>query len=345
MGIFSRKINSASIGLLYRQLAIMIASDASISEAMKLLADESEDKHIRSMAGNISKELGKGVSIQDALQKYSKVFNEFIIDMLQRTNEKTKISNALIQFADAIEDSGIIRAKLARALYFPVLTLIIGFICFLFIFVFVFPVFQEMFAGLGGHLPGPTQFLLNIGNWVVPNLFYLVIIFTIFIILIVFNKRFAYLVAGLIPGYRKLSKWSSIISFSKYLPVMLSFDLPIGSAMQKAASTVKNIIHARKLAAAADRVTGINQMDQALLSTGIFSKITLIMIGYGTRSNTLTLALDEMVKYYEKDFDRSFNRFLAVLEILVILGTGIVIGYLVIAMYLPIFNMAGAISG
>jgi type IV pilus assembly protein PilC len=122
---------------------------------------------------------------------------------------------------------------------------------------------------------------------------------------------------------------------------MLAFELPISSAMHKAASTVRNKIHARKLAAAADKVSEIKQLNQALLATGIFSKITLQMIGYGARSNTLTLALEEIIKFYERDFDRSFNRFLGVLEITAIIGTGIVIGYFVIAVYLPIFRMTG----
>ena len=126
---------------------------------------------------------------------------------------------------------------------------------------------------------------------------------------------------------------------------MLSFELPIRSAIHKAASTVKNRIHASRLAAAAEQVNDVNQMNQALLATGIFSKITLQMLGYGIRSDTLTLAFDEMVKYYEKDFDRSFNRFIGILEIMAILGTGIVIGYIVIAMYLPIFRMAGTVAG
>ncbi len=345
MAIFFRKLNSASVGLLYRQLAIMIASDVSISEAMKLLAEESEDKQVCNIAGDIAKALGKGTAVKDILTKYPKIFNEFIIDMLQRSGERSKVSHALIQVADAIEDTGIVRAKLARALYFPVLTLLIGFILFLFIAVFVLPVIQEMFAGFGGQLPGPTQLLLGLSNWIAPNILYIIVLIIILVIMIAVNKRFAYFVGGLIPGYRKLSKWSSIISFSKHLPILLSFELPLKTAIHKAAGTVKNSIHAGKLSAAAEQISDVNQMHQALLSTGIFSKITLHMIGYGIRSETLTLALDEMVKYYEKDFDRSFNRFIAVLEILAILGTGMVIGYIVIAMYLPIFRMAGAVAG
>jgi type IV pilus assembly protein PilC len=343
MGIFSRKLNSASIGLLYRQLAIMIASDVPLSSAMKLLADESENRHIRRIAAAIAKEMQNGGKTRDIFLNYPKIFNEFIIDMLQRKTEKSKVSNALIQVADAIEDTGIIRAKLARALFFPVLTLIIGFILLMFIVVFVLPVFQDMFAGMGRHLPGPTQLVLTLGNWMGSNFLYIIAVLIAFMILMKVNKRIAYLMGGLVPGYRKLSKQSSIISFSKHLPVMLSFDLPAGEAMHKAASSVKNRMHAGKLFSAAATVTDIKQMDQALLSTGIFSKITLQMIGYGIRSNTLTLALDEMVKYYEKDFDRSFNRFLGVLEILAILFTGSVIGYIIIALYLPIFRMAGSI--
>jgi len=95
---------------------------------------------------------------------------------------------------------------------------------------------------------------------------------------------------------------------------MLSFGLPVSSAIQKAASTVKNKVHARRFSAAADNISDIKQLDQALLSTGIFSKITLQMIAYGTRSNTLSLALEEIIKFYDRDFDRSFSRFISVLE-------------------------------
>ena len=342
MSILSRKLSPASIGLLYRQLAIMIASDVPIQEAFQLLADESDHRKVRLFAGKVVQELDKGGTPATVLQKYPDIFNEFIVEMLQRSDENAKVSEALIELADAIEDVGIVKAKLVRALFFPAVTLAFGFLFFMGVAVFVLPVFEDMFAGLGGHLPGPTQLLLTISRWIGTNGLYLVVIAIAFFILMTASKRFAYFVGGLIPGFRKLSKLSSLISFSKHLSVMLAFEQPISSAMHKAASTVKNKIHARKLADAADQVTEVKQLNQSLLATGIFSKITLQMIGYGARSNTLALALEEIIKFYERDFERSFNRFLGVLEITAIIATGIVIGYFVIAVYLPVFRMAGA---
>jgi len=104
MSFSVRKLSSASIGLLYRQLAIMIASDVPVSEAFQLLANESENRNVRMIAGSIVQELGKGRTPADILKKYPKIFNEFIIDILQREDDNPKVSEALIHMADAMED-------------------------------------------------------------------------------------------------------------------------------------------------------------------------------------------------------------------------------------------------
>jgi type IV pilus assembly protein PilC len=343
MRVSKKRLSPASTGLLYRQMAIMIASDVPVSEAFQVMAEESDLRKVRKIASAVSDDLKKGKPLDESLKKYPSVFSDFVITLFQGVEDKKKVAEALFQMADATEDADIIKSKLFRALFFPSVTMAFGIFLLMVITVFVIPVFKDMFYGLGGNLPGPTQYLFNISEWVIRNFLYLFILGIILVVLMLKFRRVAYLLATLIPGCSRLLKRASVVSFTKHLSIMLSFGLPVKKAYDKAVSTVKNMVHARKLAAAAEAISSVEQLEGALKSTGFFSKIILRMIHYGSRSNTLPLALKEITHFYEKDFDRSVNSFLRLMEILVIFAVGSIIGYIVISLYLPLFKMAGAI--
>jgi len=259
-------------------------------------------------------------------------------------DENKKVSDVLFNMADAAEDAEIIKFKLLRALFFPVVTFVFGILLLTVITVYVLPVFKDMFGSMGGHLPGPTQALLGVSDWVIQHVVFLLIAFILLLVLFITNKTAACFMRSLFPGFNQLMKRTSAILFTRQLSMMLSFGLPLNQALKNAAGMVKNAAHAKKLAAVADAVSNGRPLGEALASAGIFSNIVLHMINYASESDTLLLALDETIRFYEKDFDRSLHRFLGWVEIGAIFTVGLIIGYIVIAMYLPIFQMAGAIS-
>jgi type IV pilus assembly protein PilC len=125
---------------------------------------------------------------------------------------------------------------------------------------------------------------------------------------------------------------------------MLAFDFPLKKSIKSAALTVTNSFHSQQLAALGDKISDVKQIKQELQSTGFFSPPVLQMISAGEKSNNLERVLEEISKFYEKDFNRSLYKFMSLVEVLAIIFVGIFVGGVVISMYLPIFKMAGAFA-
>ena len=213
-----------------------------------------------------------------------------------------------------------------------------------FILIFVIPVFRDLFSDFGSHLPAPTQFVVDLSDWMKHNFVFLLAAFLILLIILIANRNLRHRLAAIIPGLGVVFKRSSIILFAKHLSIMLAFDFPLKKSISNAAVSVTNSVHSQKLAALGDRISDLPQLKQELQSTGLFSQPVLQMINAGEKSNTLELVLDEISKFYEKDFDRSLYKFMSLVEVLAIIFVGIFVGGVVISMYLPIFKMAGALT-
>ena len=343
MKLFGRKMNSYSIAILYRQLAVMLAIGIRADEAFNTLAEESDDPRIKTLSTLIQKDLSTGTSLGDSLKKYPKIFNNVLVDILLQEEQGEKASKALTIMADASEKTGNMKSKVFQALFFPIITLIVATIACGIIMVFVVPVFKEMFADFGAQLPVPTQIVINTSDWVVRNILYIFIGIVIMVAGLK-NQKIKYKIGSTIPGLRVLLKKSSIIQFARHLSIMLSLDVSLKEAFVSSAGALNNPLHSGRLKNIGDKIYDTKQLKEEMRFTGIFPKIILKMIDAGETSNSLELVFGEISKFYEKDFDRSLHRNLSVLKVFAVFFVGIFVGGVVLSMYLPMFKMAGAVG-
>lgn len=343
MTLFGRKMKSDSIALLYRQLAVMFTVGVRADEAFDILAQESDNSRIKRLSGLIQQDLATGTSLKDSLKKYPKIFNDVLVGILLQEKPGEKAAKALSIMADATESSGDMKSKVLQALYFPVATFIVATIAFGVIMVFVVPVFKEMFADFGAALPVPTQLVVNTSDWIACNFLYIFIGIVVLVVCLK-NQKIRYKTASVIPGLQGLIKKSSIIQFARHLSIMLSLGVSVGEAFSGAAESLNNPIHSKRLKNVGKTLPDTNQLKEAIRITGIFPRIILKMIDAGEKTDSLDVVFEEISKFYEKDFDRSLHRMVSSLEILAVIFVGMFVGSIVIAMYLPIFKMAGAVG-
>jgi type IV pilus assembly protein PilC len=183
-----------------------------------------------------------------------------------------------------------------------------------------------MFADFGSHLPTPTQFIVNVSDWIKHNFFFLCAAILIVVIILIANKSLRHRLTAIITGLRTVLKRSSIIVFARHLSVLLAFEFPLHKSITSAAVTVPNTLHSQKLAALGDKTSDVKPLKQHLQPTGLFSQPVLQMIDAGEKSNALGPVLDEIPKFYEKDFDRSLYKFISLVEVLAIIFVGIFVG-------------------
>ena len=344
MGIIRRRPGPPEIGMLYRQLAVMIGSGVPVPEAIQVLSRESESKSVLKMAGSISDALQRGKGLQAALAPYPAVFNDFVRTLLTaKMEDHQKVSAALHDLADATEDAGIIRIRFLQALYIPVVELIIGILILAFVSLFVIPVFEDMFYGMGAALPLPTLVVVRAGGWIGQHLIYLLIAVVLLVFFLLKSRTAASMLVSVVPGLNLLSKQLSLLHFTRHLRILITFDMPLREAVAGAAATVRHVKHARRLSDAAVKATGATQLETALASTGLFAGSILHMIRYGSRSEHLSQTIEKVADYYRMAFDRRMARVFPRMQICGMLIAGFVLGFIVTALYLPVFKMAGSI--
>ncbi len=345
MNMFLKNPASNWLSLFYRQMAVMSAAGVTVHEAITLLSEENENSQIKSLTGSIKNEIDKGNPVEQSMAKYPHVFPEMLIKILETEEPGEKVAKILNSLADEAEITWQLKSRLFHALFLPINTIFIAFMIVIIIMIYVIPVFQEMFADFGQALPSQTRMVISISAFIKNYLIVIILLIGAIPAVMVMNKKIRYGVVSLMPGFNHLLKKISVFNFIRNLSMMLSFNLPVRESVIYAASAVKNVLYAEKLESMGETVTDLKQLREAMQSTGIFPKLVLQMTAVGERSDSTEYVLQETSKFYEKEIDTYMFRLLGIIDILTIAFLGIVIGYLVIAMYLPIFKMAGAIVG
>ena len=337
--IFSR-LSSDEIGSFYRQLAVMLRSGVSLSDAVSSLSDERDLPRIRKKAARIKKDLTDNISLKDSFARHPNLFSPALIKILTSGIPNEKAADVLQKFADTEERAGKISGKVASILVYPVAVLCIAVLITLAILVFVIPVFQEMFSDMGGNLPAPTQLVVSISEVVKNNLLYIILFFIIVAVSFIFSKKFFYLVASKLPIIGASLKKIAISNFAEYFSLMLSVDIPLIEALEIAADSIKNPYYAGIFKKIGARVSDLRGLKEEMRNSHLFPVMLLKTIQISETPQALETAMAETAYFYQKGMGKYIEKNLLIFEVFMMLFLGITIGGLVIAMYLPIFRMA-----
>jgi type IV pilus assembly protein PilC len=343
-------VKNKDVIIFARQFSTMIDAGLPIIQCLNILHEQQENKTFKKIIKDIKEAVESGQTLADALKKFPKEFDTLFVNMVAAGEAGGILDTILKRLAAYMEKMARLKAKIKGALTYPIITLVIAFVIVAIILVFVIPVFQEMFASFGHALPAPTLMVIKMSDFTRANILYIigaVILFVFAFKQMYKTERGCAVIDDIslkLPVFGILIRKVAVAKFTRTLGTMLSSGVGILDALDIVArtagnKTVEKSVYKTRLAIAEGRT-----MADPLLESGVFPGMVCSMISVGESTGAIDAMLGKIADFYDDEVDQAVENLTAMIEPMMLVFLGVLIGGLVIAMYLPIFSMAGAIS-
>jgi len=345
------KVKSKDIVIFTRQFSTMIDAGLPLVQGLNILAEQSTNPTLKVILKQITKDVEGGSTLAEALKKHPKVFDDLFVNLVSAGEVGGILDTILQRLATFIEKAEDLKSKIKGAMTYPLVVVAIAILVIAVILIFVIPVFEEMFASFGSALPLPTQMVVNMSDFMKSNF--------IWIFLAIIALGFAYRQYRNSKGGRKttdnlflklpifgdLLKKTAVARFTRTLGTMLSSGVPILDSLEITAKTAGNIIIEEIILDVRSSIAEGQTIAEPLSENDVFPGMVTQMISVGEATGALDTMLNKVADFYDKEVDTAVDALTSMLEPLLMLFLGGAIGGLVVAMYLPIFSMAGAVGG
>jgi type IV pilus assembly protein PilC len=347
---FGSGIKLQDISRFTRQFSAMTSAGLPLVQCLDILGEQTENKNLASAVKQVSTDIQGGNTLADALQKHPKIFNSLYCNMVAAGEASGSLDVVLSRLAEYQEKSDALRRKIKGAMTYPVVVLVIAVIATVAMLTFVVPTFAQMFTDLGGSLPLPTKIVMTISDFL-QHFFLLIIIAGIgsFVALSYYYKteNGRLKIDGLklkIPIFGDLERKSSIGRFAQTLSTLLSSGVSILDALSITAKTAGNKVLEKGILRTLERITGGLTIAEPLKDTGVFPPMVIHMISVGEKTGDLSEMLKKISDFYTEEVDGAVDALTSIIEPVMIVGMGLIVGGILIAMYLPMFDMIGTIK-
>ncbi len=343
---FKKKIKLKELAVMSRQMATMIGAGLSLLRALNILAEQTESPPLAKILCKVRDDVETGVSTSDAFAKHTEVFPPLMISMIRAGEAGGFLEGALDSIAVNFEKEVKLKGKIKSALTYPVIVLVMSLISVVAMLVFIVPVFQKMFTTLGGKLPLPTMMLVYMSQamvWVGPLM---ILIFIAFSIWWPKNKNTERVRKKLdpfklkLPVFGILLKKIAIARFSRNFSDMIGAGVPILRALQIVGETSGNWVIQQSLQEVGESVRQGHSLSGPLSDHPVFPPMVTQMIAVGEDAGSLEVMLNKIADFYDQEVEAATEQLTAMIEPLMVAFLGVVIGGMVVALYLPIFNIS-----
>ncbi|WP_217534166.1 type II secretion system F family protein [Vibrio metschnikovii] len=347
----THRATNKEITLLTRQLSTMLATGVPIVQALKLVADSHQKAEMKSIITQISKGVAAGTPISKAMRTASSLFDPLYVDLVQTGEQSGNLAEVFERLATYREKTEQLRAKVIKALIYPAMVMLVALGVSYLMLTMIIPEFELMFQGFGAELPWFTQQVLKLSHLVQAYslVFVLLCIAIVFGFKLIRKKSFQFRLkasrlALTIPIVGGILSKASIAKFSRTLATSFAAGIPILDSLRTTAKTAGNL-HFETAIQQVYRDTAAGMpMYIAMRNTGAFPELVLQMVMIGEESGKLDDMLNKVATIYEFDVDNTVDNLGKILEPLIIVFLGAVVGGLVVAMYLPIFNLMSVLG-
>jgi type IV pilus assembly protein PilC len=347
---FKRKVNQRSIAIFTRQLATMIDAGLPLVQSLEILSQQQESKAFKNIIREIREDVEGGSTFAGALKKHPVTFNELYTNLVVAGEEGGILDNILNRLANYIEKSEALRKKVKSALVYPTTIIGVAVIVVMILMIFVIPVFETMFKSAGQTLPLPTLIVLTLSKMIKK---YVVILIPALILLFYMAKKYYQTQNGRavidrlllkLPVFGALFKKIAVARFSRTLGTLVSSGVPILDGLTIVSRTSGNRTIEIAILNARTSIREGETIAEPLSRSGIFPPMVIQMISVGESTGALDSMLSKIADFYEEEVDIAVANLTSLLEPLLMVFLGVVIGGVVISMYLPIFQMASAVG-
>lgn len=349
-GVGSGKINPMDIALFTRQMATMMKAGVPLLQAFDITADGIEKKPMRDLVGKIKNEVASGSTFADALRKQPEYFDDLYCNLVASGEQSGALDTLLDRIATYKEKTEALKAKIKKALNYPIAVVCIAIIVTVILLVKVVPQFEEVFQGFGAELPAFTQMVINISE-VVQNYWFIVIGSVVLAGL--FLKRTlkssksarntADRMALRLPVVGEILRKSAVARFGRTLATTFAAGVPLVDALESVAGAAGNVVYIDAAKQIKDDVSTGQQLQFAMKGSGVFPNMAVQMVSIGEESGTLEEMLEKVAIFYEEEVDNMVDGLTSLMEPIIMSVLGILVGGLIVAMYLPIFQLGSVV--
>jgi len=334
-----------------RQFATMINSGVPILQSLQVMCEQTENPRLRRKLYEIHNDVEGGSSLYDALTKHRDVFDDLYINMVNAGETGGVLDVVLNRLSEYIEKAANLKSKVKGAMIYPGVVAFVAVAVISIILIFVIPTFEQMFADFGSALPLPTLIVTNLSRWVKGNIGWIFLgLIGLGICFSMFYKweKGKILVDRwllFLPLFGPLLRKVAVARFSRTFSTMMASGVPILYALEIVAKTAGNKTVELGVMEARKSISEGQTLNEPLDATGVFPPMVIHMLSIGETTGTLDSMMAKVADFYDDEVDVAVSTLTSLIEPVMIVFLGAIIGGLVISMYLPIFKIAGTMSG
>ena len=328
----------------------MYCSGLPLVQCLDILVSQTENKTFSQKIQQVSSDIQVGSSLAEALSKHPQIFNSLYCNMVSAGEASGNLDGVLNRLAQYQESADKLKRKVVGALTYPAIVALIAVGMTAVMLTFIIPTFAQMFIDLGGELPLPTRIVMGISNFF-RHFLPLILLGTVgaAVALVMYYRTDSgrYNIDALklrIPIFGDLERKTSISRFSQTLSTLLTSGVTILEALRITAKTAGNRVLEKGLVRTTERISGGLTIAEPLRETGVFPPMVIQMIAVGEKTGDLSGMLAKVSEFYNEEVEAAVSALTSIIEPIMIVVMGVVCGGMLIAMYLPIFNLVGAIQ-
>lgn len=346
-----KSIKSADIAFFIRQLATMMKAGVPLLQGLDIVSQGAEKVKLKEMINDIRTSVSSGNDLSSALLNHPEYFDNLVCSLVHAGEQSGALETMLDRIASYKEKVESLKKKIKKAMTYPIAVIAVGIIVSAILLVKVVPEFENVFAGFGAELPAFTKWVIGLSEW--AQQWWFVCLIAIVGAGFIFAKarekseKFSNFVDRAvlkIPVFGGILHKAAIARFARTLATTFAAGVPLVEALESAAGAAGNVVYENAIHQIRNGVSTGQSLQNAINMTGVFPVMTVQMVSIGEEAGSLELMLDKVATFYEEDVDNAVDNLSSLLEpmIMVILGT--LVGGLVIAMYLPIFQLGNVIG-
>lgn len=344
-------VSSRDLQIFTRQFSTLINAGIPIVDSLKMLSEGKRNQLLKDVAGKVKESIEAGRRLGDAMAQHPHVFDRFFINMVRAGEEAGILDGILGRLSIYLEKSEKLKKQIKGAMVYPAAIMVVAVIVVTGILVFIIPRFQDLYDSAGKDLPGITKMVIQMSNTLIHK-WYIVVGCVVGAPVLLFqwyrtpegkNTVDRFLIQS--PLFGELVQKAAVARMSRTLSTLLSSGVSVIEALEIAARTAGNKVIEDALIRSKEAVTGGRPLAAPLVKEPMVPDMVTQMIAIGEKSGTLDTMLGKIADFYEDDVENAVKALTSLIEPILMVCLGAVIAFLVIAMYLPIFEMAGVASG
>jgi len=339
------KVQSKDIVVFSRQLSTLVSSGVPIIQSLSILESQAENKSFARVIARIKSDIESGLSISDAMAKHPKVFSELYVSMIKAGEVGGILDTILDRLSTYLESAAALRDKVKSALMYPMIVGGIAVLITIFLVIFVIPIFKGIFASFGAELPFITRVVIGVSDFIKYNIIYIAVVigggvygFKRYIRTQKGRKKVDGILLKL-PVFGIILKKVAIAKFSRTLGTLIKSGVPILQALETVAKTSGNKVIEEIILDSMKSIKEGGKISEPLKKNDIFPSMVVQMIAVGEETGSLDNMLFKIADFYDQEVDAAVKGLTSMIEPLVMVFMGVVIGFIVIAMFVPMFQM------